>query len=106
MTINTTTSGIGEVCTRELVKKNCKVFVFTRSKTRFDQCMQRMQSKSQVTANVHFIPCDLSDLNSVKSAVDEFKRKESSLNILINNAGIMAVPYSLTKQGLEIQIGE
>ena len=35
---------------------------------------------------------DLGDLNSVKSFTDKFKNKFSKLNILINNAGIMACP--------------
>ena len=105
-------AGIGEVCTRELARRNCKVYVFTRSQSRYDECLQRMGSKphglshSIIKEKVAFIPCDLADLDSVVEAVRNFKSKETSLDILINNAGIMAVPYSLTKQGLEIQNGE
>lgn len=62
--------------------------------------------KAQVPdAKVEFLSLDLTDFESVKAAADSFKQKEQRLDILLNNAGIMAVPYSTTKQGYEIQFG-
>lgn len=49
--------------------------------------------------------CDLADLESVKAAAETIKSKEDHLDMLINNAGVMAVPYGYTKQGLEMQCG-
>ena len=40
---------------------------------------------------------DLSSLDSVEKFAEEFRQKESRLDILINNAGIMAVPKSTTQ---------
>ena len=54
---------------------------------------------------VHFIQCDLADLDSVKHAAEEFTSKETKLHILLNNAGVAALPYGFTKQGLEVQNG-
>lgn len=34
-----------------------------------------------------------------------YKEKENRLDILINNAGVMRCPYSLTKDGIEMQLG-
>jgi len=48
---------------------------------------------------------DLTSFDSIKKAADEFKSKSQRLDVLINNAGIMAVPYSLTKEGYEVQFG-
>jgi NAD(P)-dependent dehydrogenase (short-subunit alcohol dehydrogenase family) len=48
---------------------------------------------------------DLSSLSSVKTAVQVFLSKSSTLDILILNAGIMAVPNAQTKEGYEIQMG-
>lgn len=72
--------------------------------------MKRLETKAKLLeeerARISFVHCDLSDLESVKQAVETFKSKETTLNILLNNAGVMALPYSLTKQGIEIQNGE
>jgi NAD(P)-dependent dehydrogenase (short-subunit alcohol dehydrogenase family) len=52
------------------------------------------------------LTCDLADLKSVKACAETFLKQESELHILINNAGIMALPeFTPTKQGLESQVG-
>lgn len=56
-------------------------------------------------SRVTFLQLDLSSLEAVKKAADEFRQKSDRLDILINNAGIMAVPSSSTVDGLEIQFG-
>lgn len=52
---------------------------------------------------LHYIHIDLLDLASVVTAANDFKKREPVLDILINNAGIMGVPYEVTKDGFEIQ---
>lgn len=51
------------------------------------------------------IELHLDSLEGVRKGVEEFKQKSTSLNILINNAGVMACPYGTTTDGLETQIG-
>ncbi|KAF8002111.1 hypothetical protein HF325_003076 [Metschnikowia pulcherrima] len=46
---------------------------------------------------------DCCDLGSVEKCAETFFTKESHLDVLINNAGVMAVPYEMTKDGYEIQ---
>jgi retinol dehydrogenase-12 len=48
---------------------------------------------------------DLAYLPSVDTFVNEYKATKKSLHLLINNAGIMACPYGLTKDGFEMQFG-
>jgi len=48
---------------------------------------------------------DLTDFDSIVASAKEFKSKENELHLLINNAGVMATPYSETKNGYEIQWG-
>ncbi len=48
---------------------------------------------------------DLSDLKSVRSFAQAFLAKYDHLNILINNAGVMALPARKTVDGFEMQFG-
>jgi len=52
-----------------------------------------------------FLKCELADLSSLKSCAQKFLASESRLDVLICNAGIMAVPAGTTKDGYEIQFG-
>lgn len=52
---------------------------------------------------VTFIKCDLASLDSVKNAAKQFVAKESRLDAFLANAGVMALPPGLTKDGYEIQ---
>lgn len=54
---------------------------------------------------VTFIPCDLANLSSVKSAADTFLAQSDRLDVLYANAGIMAFGPELTTDGYEIQFG-
>jgi len=48
---------------------------------------------------------DLSNLKSIESFVDEFNKLNIPIHIMINNAGIMAIPYKETANGFEMQFG-
>lgn len=55
---------------------------------------------------VHLLDLDLTSLSSVKAFADEIKNREQRVNILINNAGVMAIPQrQVTKDGFEMQFG-
>lgn len=62
--------------------------------------------KKQVpNAKITFLHLDLASLDSVKRAADTFTNSSDRLDILMNNAGIMACPPALTKDGYETQFG-
>ena len=56
-------------------------------------------------ANVTFLPLDLASFDSISSATKSFKRQSQRLDVLINNAGAMALPPGTTSEGYEIQVG-
>jgi NAD(P)-dependent dehydrogenase (short-subunit alcohol dehydrogenase family) len=49
--------------------------------------------KSHGNLDLHFLKLDLKDLQSIKSTASEFMQRESRLDILINNAGVL--PWAL-----------
>jgi NAD(P)-dependent dehydrogenase (short-subunit alcohol dehydrogenase family) len=51
------------------------------------------------------IELDLADLDSVRTASEQIARRLPRLDLLINNAGVMATPLGRTKQGFETQLG-
>ena len=53
-------------------------------------------------ANITFPELDLAFLGSVRKAADKFKASSNKLDILMNNAGVMALPASLTEDGYEV----
>lgn len=49
--------------------------------------------------------CDLASFESIRKFVETFKNEQEKLDILVNNAGVMRCPKSLTKEGIEMQLG-
>jgi len=56
-------------------------------------------------AQIEYLNLDLTSLEGIKQAVDEFTSKESQLHILLNNAGVMGMASELTKDGFDVQWG-
>lgn len=94
-------TGIGyEICLT-LVKKNATVFIACRSSDRFQAAASKIEKETG--KSVTFLQLDLQDLKQVKSAAGIFVNRAMPLDILINNAGIMMHPFSLSKDGIETQ---
>lgn len=75
------------------------IFFSGRSAARAEEVIAKCPSSVQVT----FLQADLASPVSVKEAAQEFLQNESKLDVLLLNAGIMAVPFELNKEGVEIQ---
>jgi retinol dehydrogenase-12 len=56
-------------------------------------------------ANITLLQMDLAFLKSVQNAAKQFLEFSSRLDVLVNNAGIMAVPAGMTEDGYEVQLG-
>jgi protochlorophyllide reductase len=88
-------SGLGLRTAQVLAAKGAHVLMGCRS-------VERGQAARQsVTGSAEVLEMDLADLSSVRAAAE----KVESLDVLINNAGIMAVPYGKTADGFERQFG-
>ena len=92
-------SGIGLETTRELANKGVKVIVPVRSKTKAQENLKDVKGDVQVVA------LDLSDLGSVSRFASAMLNEMERLDLLINNAGIMANPEQRIGPGWESQFG-
>ncbi|MEV7343918.1 oxidoreductase [Streptomyces sp. NPDC093544] len=97
-------SGIGYVTARELARKGARVVLACRSETRGAEAGDRLVSEVP-GADIEFVRLDLGDLQSVREFAATYEREYDRLDLLINNAGVMALPYGRTADGFETQFG-
>jgi NAD(P)-dependent dehydrogenase (short-subunit alcohol dehydrogenase family) len=97
-------TGIGYETALDLYKKGAKVYVACRNREKAMKAIQKMEADGG-TGELVYEHLDLASLRSVKSFADNIIQAESSLDLLINNAGIMIPPQSKTEDGFEIQFG-
>lgn len=91
--------GIGLETVRQLAQHGAKVYMASRTESKARAAIEELNKESPL--DVHFIEIDLMKLSSAKTCAEQFLAKESRLDILITNAGVMAVPYKLTDDGIE-----
>jgi NAD(P)-dependent dehydrogenase (short-subunit alcohol dehydrogenase family) len=97
-------SGIGYYATLELAKAGADVTLACRSAAKGEAAVAKVNAEAPGRAV--FLALDLADLNSVRAFAGVFKEKHGTLDLLINNAGVMALPQrQVTAQGFEQQFG-
>ena len=94
-------SGIGVETAKALNTTGAKLFLGVRDTTKGQAALSDILKPG----HVELLKMDLSSLDSVRTAAEEFKSKSKTLNILINNAGVMATPEGKTVDGFETQFG-
>ena len=94
-------TGIGFETAKVLAERGGRVLLGCRSEQRAGDAMAKIRAESPA-ADVEFLPLDQADLGSVCAAAERASA-EPRLDVLINNAGIMGVPRSLTVDGFESQ---
>jgi len=62
-------------------------------------------AKSNIPISLEYARLDLSDQSSIRNFVEEIKRKNYDIDLLINNAGVMWFPQSVTREGIETHFG-
>ncbi|KAF2173157.1 hypothetical protein M409DRAFT_17103 [Zasmidium cellare ATCC 36951] len=98
-------TGLGKETVLQLAKHNPKeIYLAARTPSKAEAAIEEVK-KAVPNGNISYLKLDLTSFASVKDAAEEFRRRSDRLDVLINNAGIMAVPYSKTKEGYEIQFG-
>ncbi|KAL5337970.1 hypothetical protein BJX70DRAFT_388860 [Aspergillus crustosus] len=77
-----------------------KIFLLGRTEAKVQPVIKSIAGISPETRTI-FIPIELDDFDSVRSAATAILEQTSAIHILINNAGVMAIPWAKNKQGIE-----
>ena len=98
-------SGIGYQAAKQLADKGWQVTIFCRSKERAESACETIISETG-NSHVSYLLADLSDLTSIKTAIENYIQTQGALDVLINNAADFDLSIKqpvLTKDGLEKQ---
>ncbi|MDP3277457.1 MAG: SDR family NAD(P)-dependent oxidoreductase [Deltaproteobacteria bacterium] len=101
--ITGTTSGTGYVCARELAKLGAHVIVLNRESERSVASLASLKSEVP-EGRFEAVACDLQSFASVREACAHIRAKHAVLDVLCNNAGVMALPDRATVDGYDVQL--
>ena len=96
-------SGLGLESVRALAARGATVILACRSRSRAEASQSQLQKQGLL--RLELLDLDLADLNSVEAAATAVGQRYGRLDLLLNNAGVMAPPRTLTAQGHELQFG-
>lgn len=97
-------SGLGYEVTLALAAKGAHVVMACRSLDKGEQAAMLVH-KQHPNASLAIMELDLASLASVRRFADVFQQQYPTLDILCNNAGLMAIPRRTTADGFEMQLG-
>lgn len=97
-------SGLGYDMARELARKQAHVIMACRSQSRGEAALEQIRQSAPNTS-LEVVRLDLADLASVRAFAETMELRGDAIDILCNNAGVMAIPYRQTADGFEMQFG-
>ncbi|KAL7713248.1 Restnol dehydrogenase [Entamoeba marina] len=98
------TNGIGKLVIKKLAKSGAVIVSCSRNDKLANKVVNEIKEICPSVRLTH-VHLDLNDLESVAECAKQINEQHDRIDILINNAGVMNVPYSFTKQGFEKQMG-
>jgi NAD(P)-dependent dehydrogenase (short-subunit alcohol dehydrogenase family) len=97
-------SGLGLVTARELARRGARVVLACRNVEK-GASAQREILAAVPSADLEVAELDLGSLASVRAFAERFRAEHDGLDLLLNNAGVMAPPRRETEDGFELQFG-
>ena len=97
-------SGLGLVDARELARAGATVVLAVRDTAKGERAVSAIREEIP-SAELDLRKLDLADLASIHAFEEQLSSERDRLDLLINNAGLMAPPRRLTKDGFESQFG-
>lgn len=97
-------SGIGYHVTKQLARHDATVYMASKTREHGDEAREKLEDELE-SPDLTVVECDLGSLDSIAVAAETMTDELDSIDILCNNAGVMALPYQKTDDGFEYQIG-
>ncbi|MGH2763336.1 MAG: oxidoreductase [Thermoleophilaceae bacterium] len=97
-------SGLGLVTARELARAGARVVLACRSREKGEAALCEIEARVPA-GELEPEELDLASLDSVRAFAERFRAGHEALDLLINNAGVMATPRRRTADGFELQLG-
>lgn len=97
-------SGLGLVTAKELARRGAAVVLACRDTRKGDEAAAEIAAAAP-GATVTVAALDLASLDAVRAFAQRFREEHATLDLLINNAGLMAPPRRTTADGFELQLG-
>lgn len=97
-------SGLGLAMAREVARCHATVIVACRSLRKGQAAIDTIK-QDVPDAHLRLMALDLADLSSVRAFAADLDRQGTVIDVLCNNAGVMAIPYRRTEDGFEMQFG-
>jgi len=94
--------GLGAETARALAERGARVTLTARDTAKGESAAEKIR-KSTGNPRIDVIALELMSLDSVRAFAKEFAARHGRLNVLINNAGVMACPLARTAEGWESQ---
>jgi NAD(P)-dependent dehydrogenase (short-subunit alcohol dehydrogenase family) len=102
--ITGTSSGLGEESARALSAHGASVTMLARNSDKNEAAAARIRA-TVPDARLELGQVDLSDLSSIRAFAKSYLAEHSTIDVLMNNAGVMACPFQHTADGFEMQFG-
>lgn len=97
-------SGLGLIVSRELARHGAKVIIASRDDAKGAEAAGAITTAFP-SATVEAVQLDLANLGSIRAFADRIRSGNGHIDLLINNAGVIAAPYQRTTDGFELQFG-
>jgi NAD(P)-dependent dehydrogenase (short-subunit alcohol dehydrogenase family) len=97
-------SGLGRIVARELARHGARVVIASRDKAKNAEAARAIVAAFP-SSTVDAAQLDLANLESIRAFADRIRADHDRIDLLVNNAGVMAAPYRRTADGFELQFG-
>lgn len=96
--------GIGKETAIALAQQGAKIIIACRNKSKMAQAIVDIKAATG-SEEIYGVQCDLVSFDSVRNFIDVYRKQFGQLDILINNAGLVATKLQFTQEGYELTIG-
>lgn len=101
--ITGSTDGIGKLAALKMAKEGHQILLHGRNSKKLDEVIAEIKREAS-NENIEGFVADFSDISEVEKMSSEINEKITTIDVLINNAGVFKSSQAITKEGIDIRI--